>query len=129
MQFPRIYTLDQITENYYTLVCTGAHINTVQGSIVRVDITKVIDVDTTNPKRPQAKTGRYSYCASTPNPNGWCMIRYDSPHSDAGKPGVPEHHKHHHRHDFRPGRAGVVILGRDDWPHVSEFLSEVYNKL
>lgn len=129
MQFPKTYVIEKVTDNYYSLVCTGIHFNTVRGQVIRVDISKDVDIDATIKKRPQARTARYSYCASKPGSDGWCIIRYDSPHADAEKKGVPAHHKHHHRHDFRSGRKSIKIFDCDDWPHVSEFLSEVYNTL
>ncbi len=61
MDKPRIYQQTLITANYLLLECTGIAFTTYAGSKVRVDITKDVEIDDSNPKRLRALTVGYSY--------------------------------------------------------------------
>ena len=126
--FFKQYTLNKITEQYYELVLDKTRIITNSGNEISIEIRKEIEGDG-GFARPRAKTISYRYCASKPNPDGRCIIRYDSPHDDALEPGAAQHHKFHHKHDFRDGSKGIVLYQNDDWPHVSDFLFEVVTYL
>lgn len=97
----------------------------------------------------KVKTLEYSYVGYNQHKNH--MIRYCSPHSDTYDKQLPWHHKHH-RHEFDGYIENILIYSEDDrpyldrfkknflsgkqnvsiqfqnieWPHVSEFLSEIY---
>ena len=121
---PRSYKLTQITANYLLLECTDIQFTTYAGNKVRVDITKDVEIDDSNPKRLKALTSGYSYNANKPGVGN--LLRYDSPDSPAQLgPKSPAHHYHHHKHEWVDGEEQITHIGDDDWPHVDEFIREV----
>lgn len=124
MDRPRQYDQTMVTPNYLLLECTGIQFTTYNGNRVRVDITKDVEIDDTNPKRPMVRTVGYSYNANRPGQGN--LIRYDSPDPPAQLgPGSPPHHFFHHKHDWTSGQEQIIRIGDDDWPHVDEFFHEV----
>lgn len=124
MEVHRSYKYEVITAFWHSLECSQIIFQTYQGTRVRVDIHKDIEVDPSNPRRTQARTFKYSYNANLPGGNE--VIRYCSPHDDYEEEGSAPHHARHHRHDFTKNPKGeVTLLGKDDWPHVGEFFEEV----
>ena len=126
METPRVYKYEKLNEYFHTLTCLKIFVHTYKGTRVRIDIKKDMTVDPSNPKRPRARTFRYSYNANIPG--GSDLIRYCSPHEDWEQEGSAPHHKHHHKHDFTKGpKEKITLLGDDEWPHVGEFFEEVLN--
>lgn len=97
----------------------------------------------------KALTTDFSYAAFNNHKNH--MIRYCSPHEIIYDQTMPWHHKHH-RHEFNNNVENILIYSDDDrpfldrfkrkfpvdghmatiqhqnidWPHISEFLTEIY---
>lgn len=124
MEEVRTYTYQEITDRYHLLLCQGIFFHTYNGTLVRVDIEKDIEVDPEPIGRPRARTSSYTYSANLPRIGP--LIRYCSPHQDWEEEGSAPHHAFHHRHDYTKNPKGDVrILPDDSWPHVGEFLEEV----
>ena len=112
----------------------------------KVSITKSADV---SPDQTKVITSSFSY--NCQKQDDQFRLRYDSAHSETYNPQAPWHN-HPHRHeiignsskigiyydnDRRPEldksqkytwegkKVEIELLGEDDWPHISEFLSEV----
>ncbi len=124
MEVPRNYQYQTVTPYYHILSCHKIFIHTYKNTRLRVDITKDIEIDPSNPKRPRARTFKYSYNANIPG--GGELIRYCSPHEDWEEEGSAPHHRRHHKHDFRKNPKGeITLIGDNDWPHVGEFIEEI----
>lgn len=127
MVSPRKYSIRPETDQWVRLVAEGILFNTSKGNVVRVDIRKDVEIDDSLPHRPMARTFDYTYSANYPK--GSALIRYCSPHYDIDNPNAPDHHKFHHKHDFRAGIERITRIDDDGWPHVGEFLNEVLAEL
>jgi hypothetical protein len=124
MDTPRAYQQTFVTANYLLLECMGIMFTTYKGTKVRVDITKDVEIDDSNPKRHRAVTVGYSYNANEPRVGN--RFRYDSPDSPAQLgPESPPHHYFHHKHVWNNGKEQILPIGDDDWPHIDEFFREV----
>ena len=113
----KTYRVVRHTEFYYELLCTNALFNSYNQNVVRIDIRKDVEIDSSVKAKLQARTIGYTYSANRPNPDGKNLIRYCSPHDD--------HNQYHHKHDFTVNPAQVHKIADDAWPHVGEFLHEV----
>ena len=123
------YKITKYTSQFWQMDLLKVRIRTRKGTEITLDIEKEIEIDDSVPKRPRARTGMYRYVASKPNPDGRCILRCDSPHEDATEPGSPDHHKYHHKHDYRTSPQFIVKFPDDGWPHASDFLEEVVSEL
>lgn len=122
MDHPHSYKHTQVTAEYLLLQCHGIIFTSYQGNKVRVDITKDVEIDTSNPKRLLARTFGYSYNAVEQRTGN--RIRYDSPDS-VFTPATPYHHRFHHKHVEQNGKETITRVPNDEWPHVDEFFREV----
>ncbi len=116
----------QVTSEWLRLACRNIQLRTLSGAIAHVKIEKDIEIDSSHPRRPQARTWGYSYQAY--RPDGSQLIRYCSPDVDASMIGAyrgTAHHGYHHIHDFTSGSEVVQQVQNDEWPHVGEFLTEI----
>ena len=124
MDFPRQYLHTRVTPNYLVLKCENMLLTTYNGNKVRVDISKDVEIDDSNPKRERALTFGYSYNANRPGVGN--LIRFDSPDPPAAiTPSTPYHHHFHHKHEWPNGVEQILKIADDEWPHVDEFLHEV----
>ena len=127
MEIPKVYIHKNITDYEYQLDCIGIFLYTYRGTRLRVDIRKVIEVDPSNPRRPKARTFKYTYSANIAG--GQRLFRYCSPHRDDEEEGKAPHHSYHHKHDYTKNPKGeVILIGSDEWPHVGEFFEEVLSR-
>ena len=127
MEQPKTYIQTWFNPNYLKLKCEGVVFTTFNHNKVRVDISKDVDVDDSNPSRPLARTAFYSYNAN--RPGGDNLLRYDSPDPPAAiTSSTPYHHYSHHKHDWSSGEEQIILLDDDKWPHVHEFFLEVLTK-
>ena len=124
MDAPRTYTQTRVTTNYLLLECMNIQFTIYNGTKVRADITKDVEIDESNPKRLLALTVGYSFNANAPRKGN--LVRYDSP-DPRGQlgPGSPPHHYHHHKHLWVSGQEQILRIGDDDWPHVDQFFHEI----
>lgn len=118
------------TDSYIFIGFEKATIRTNKGTIVRVDISKDVEVRNIGRKKT-AKTDSYTYSASHPRsahyPKGQELIRYCSPHDDLDRKNVAPHHPHHHKHDYEKNEI-FYPLDDKSIPHVSDFLEEVIQR-
>lgn len=127
METPRVYSYRINTEFDHELTGLGIIFHTYHGTRIRVDISKGIEVDPSNIRRPRARTFDYTYSANIAG--GQRLFRYCSPHGDHEEEGSAPHHAFHHKHDFTKGPKGdVILIGDDEWPHVGEFFDEVLSR-
>lgn len=111
------YSIDQITENYYTISLDKLIVTTLTGNQVWVKIEKDVEVKKGVTKKV-AKTYSYSYHSWRSKGKGAeNLIRYCSPHE--------VHNKFHHKHVYKNNQQVTTKIEDDDWPHVSEFLDEI----
>ncbi len=111
------YAVEMITDQYYILKLEKLELITIKGTSVQVSIEKDVEIQEGG-RKPVAKTVGYSYKAWIKG--GKNLIRYCSPHDT--------HNQFHHKHDFTQDPPTVIRLNNDEYPHVSEFLSELINK-
>ena len=128
MDRPRQYIQRRVTDNYMSLECHDIMLTTYSGTKVRVDITKDVEIDDSNPRREQALTTWYSYNANQPRVGN--LLRYDAPDPPASITAMtPPHHHHHHKHEWSAGVEQISLVPEDEWPHVDEFLHEVLSNI
>lgn len=93
---------------------------------LKLDVTKELEVtDASNPKNPLVPTISYSYNVSLIGRGN--VFRYCSPHP--GGDDAPEHHGHHHRHQFdrfgpTPEEYTVTWDTDGEWPTLAEVIKE-----
>lgn len=112
MDSPKQYKLKWVTPNYLSMECLEIQFTTYKGNTVRVDITKDVEIDDTNPKWKLARTFSYSYNANRPGVGN--LIRYDSPDIVIGA-NTPHHHLYHHRHDWTSGSEKITKVDENAW--------------
>jgi hypothetical protein len=122
MSPPKVYESKMYTPQWLVLTCFPVFLTTHQNTLVRVDIRIDVEVDEST-ARPQARTFDYTFSANLPGKG--TLIRYCSPHPEAGTSAAPGHHAHHHRHDFTNDKEVITLLTEETRPFVGEFLTEV----
>jgi len=126
MDHPVQYKQSRVTENYLILECQSIF-TTYNGTKVRVDIYKDVEIDDSILNRERALTFGYSYNANRPGVGN--LLRYDSPDPPAEiSPSTPAHHRFHHKHDWSSGTEVIVKIPDDEWPHVDQFFQEVLTR-
>lgn len=95
----------------------------LRGRLLKVKVTKGLEVRDNGQDDPMVQTRYYSYNVSIVG--GSNVFRYCSPHKDPG----PEHHDVHHRHQYdpfgpNPYQNTVSTVEEDTWPLLSEVIRE-----
>lgn len=110
-----MYSEEFITANWLALELDRLEVESIKGNRIFIKISKDVEVSP-GVRKPLAKLSEYSYHAWYKS-SGNNILRYCSPH--------PDHNKFHHRHDYTVIPLRTTQVGKDEWPHVSEFLEEL----
>lgn len=121
------YIVEVVIEHAYHTLDLEVTITTYNQRQVTINIHKDVAISG-DVKRPWAETSSYTYHARDGR-TGLPIIRYCSPDRNDGKTHRSFHHKHTYDDYGENKKHSPKVIPGQEWPHVDEFLKEVFEEL